>query len=175
MRQARPAFPSASRRTRRWCALGAALLSGCGPPDSVASPPPEAVRAALNLAEAELTVAPSQPADRLTPLAESELPARFQEKPSCRLLRSGQLLVASSGDAAIARVDGRLQLIPRAGPVDPSGAFFRGSDVTIGVGRIGGVASGAEVSGIPRRAGVTIGGKPKVDLQKFQAEWACYW
>jgi hypothetical protein len=156
-------------------ALAVLLLAGCGEPEGGASPPPEVVQAALNLAEAELVDAPARPRERLTPLAEAELPPKYREKPGCRLFRSGRLLVAAAGDSAVARVDGRLQTVPRAGLVDPSGAFFRGPGVTIGIGRLGAVAPAAEVPGVARLAGVTVGGMPKVDLQKFQAEWACYW
>ena len=157
------------------CALAAALLSGCGKPEDVASPSPETVQAALNLAEADLVDAPAAPRERLSAVAEAELPQRFREKPACRLFRSGQLLVAAAGDSAVARIDGRLQTVPRAGAVDPSGAFFRGPGVTIGIGRVSAVAPAAEVPGVARVAGVTVGGMPKVELQKFQAEWACYW
>jgi hypothetical protein len=105
------------RRSRSGWSLAAALLAGCGQPDSPPSPPPEAVQAALNLAQADLAAVPARPADRLAPLAEAELPPRFREKPACRLFRSGQLIVAAAADGAVARVDGRVQIIPKAGPV----------------------------------------------------------
>jgi hypothetical protein len=110
---------------------------------------------------------------RLGMLAPTEVGLRFRGRPACRLERNGRTLLVARGGAALARIDGKLRVLAAAGAVASSGGFFEAPGVTVSVGRSKGVAAEADAPGIAWPAGVTIGGTPRIPLQKLDATWRC--
>jgi len=106
---------------------------------------------------------------RLGGLTAPEIPPRFREKPLCRLWQGEKILLVAKGNEALARVDGRVAVLAQGGPVDATGAFFRGPGITISIG-------GHDLHPIGAApAGVTLaGGPPDAAPQKLEAMWGCY-
>ncbi|HEY0314506.1 MAG TPA: hypothetical protein VGC56_18680 [Allosphingosinicella sp.] len=105
---------------------------------------------------------------RLGMLAEAEIAPRFRQKPLCRLRQGEKMLLVAKGKEALARVDGRVTVLAQGGPVDATGAFFRGPGITISIG-------GRDLHPIGAApAGVTLaGGPPDSTPQKLEAMWGC--
>jgi hypothetical protein len=142
----------------------AACLAGCDrKPTTAAPPPPDQLR---KLMKGE--VAPAKPPPlrlaALWPHDLRELPAGPR---TCRFTRGPETLVVARGAAAIAKVDGQVRRIPRAGPVDATGAFFQAPTVTISIGapdpRLGDGPASATIAG----------GAPDDAPQKAEGVWSC--
>ena len=104
---------------------------------------------------------------RLGVLRPADIPPRFAARPRCRLSRAGETLLVARDGAALARIDGRLAALAQAGPVDATGAFFRGPGISISVGG----HDPHPIAAAP--AGVTITGAGEDPPQKIEATWGC--
>jgi hypothetical protein len=76
-------------------------------------------------------------------------------------------LLVAQGGAALARIDGRLEALSQAGPVDATGAFFRGPGVTVSIGG----HDPHPIAAAP--AGVTVTGAGDYPPQRIEATWGC--
>jgi hypothetical protein len=152
--------------TNRLLALAVAaplVLAGCDrQPPHQASPSPVALEKLMRGAPA-----PAKPPPlRLAPLRPGDVGADFAGKPACRFTHGADTLLVAAGGAALARVDGQLLRIRQAAPVDSTGAFFQGPDVSISVG-------GRDPRLGPGPAGVTITGAGGDPAQKAEGVWSC--
>ncbi len=82
---------------------------------------------------------------RLQPLGAFAPPADYRG-PVCRFTRGADILVYAFGNAAAARIDGRLRTLRAQAPIGPSGGFYRDDELALSIG----VEPGA-----PARARVT--------------------
>lgn len=139
------------------------LVSACGAEAPQASPSAEDIRRLTHMPAPEEKPRPF----RLGTLGRADIPPRFQGSPRCRLTRGGETLLVARDGAAFARIDGRLAAIAQAGPVDATGAFFRGPDITISVGG----HDPRPIAAAP--AGVTITGPGDAPPQKVDGTWGC--
>jgi hypothetical protein len=154
---------------RRGLCLAALLpaVTGCGSPasETATTPSPEEIR---QLMKGNVVQEAPPPPLRLGVLADAEIAPRFREKPLCRLRQGEKMLLVAKGKEAVARVDGRVAVLAQGGPVDATGAFFRGPGITISIG-------GHDLHPIGAApAGVTLaGGPPDAAPQKLEAMWGC--
>jgi hypothetical protein len=140
------------------------LAAGCQakPPDP--TPSPEEIRALMRGNVVEVKPPPL----RLGVLGPADVPPRFREKPLCRLRQGEALLLVARGDAALARIDGKVTMLARGGRVDATGAFYRGPGITVSLGSRDPHPIGAAP------VGVTLGGGPPDAVpQKLDATWGC--
>jgi hypothetical protein len=143
---------------------GASLLGGgCGKGGQEPSPPPDQLRQLMHANGAETP--PPPPPSRLALLRPADVDARFQGRPACRLVHDADTLLIARDGVALARIDGRVATIAQSGPVDRSGAFFRGPGITISIG------GGDPHAGGP--AGVTVSGRGDDPPQRLQGVWSC--
>jgi hypothetical protein len=149
------------------CAAFLLAVAGCGSrgSETAAAPSPEEIR---NLMKGNVVQEAPPPPLRLGVLADAEIAPRFREKPLCRLRQGDKVLLVAKGKEALARVDGRVAVLAQGGPVDATGAFFRGQGITISIG-------GRDLHPIGAApAGVTLaGGPPDSAPQKLEAMWGC--
>jgi hypothetical protein len=143
------------------------LVAGCGSraSETAAVPSPEEIRKLMQ----SNVVEEKPPPLRLGVLADAEIPPRLRGKPLCRLWQGEKVLLVAKGSEALARIDGRVLTLAQGGPVDATGAFFRGPAITISIG-------GRDLHPIGAApAGVTLaGGPPDAVPQKLEAMWGCY-
>ena len=147
------------------------LLAGCGAdPDAGANVTANQL-GRLSTPDPEPVDDPLAPV-RLQPLEPGDVTHAGLSGPGCRFSAGDQVLLAANGGDAIARLEGRtIQLVP-AGPLAPSGGFFRAGRVTISVGRT--EAEPTTVSGIagwPGRITVTSR-RPAAQLRR-DGMWRC--
>lgn len=139
-------------------ALGAVLLglAGCGGGD------PQVNSAQLNriafqrneLVDVGLTA-------RLQPLGAFAAPADYRG-PVCRFSRGADTLVVAFGNAAAARIDGRLRGFRAEAMVGPTGGFYRDEELALSIG----VAPNA-----PARARVT--NRLTEAREDAEGSWVC--
>ena len=169
----------ATDECRRASAKGAMLLALLALPASACHRaandqpvlPPDQLSNAIEAVRVEHKVVP-QPPKRLGFLLPADL-ARVSGSVLCTLAQRGRPILVAGTRRALARVDGKSVLLDLGGPIGPSAAFFRAPGVTISLGRHSEVDPKADVPGIPRPVGVTVGGREDVEDEKIEATWAC--
>jgi hypothetical protein len=155
-----------TNRKNPWAAAAAVALllgGGCRAKEPEGNASREELR---RLMRGNVTQA-KPPPPRLSGLAARDLGDRFTGSPACRLVHGADTLLVARDGAALVLLDGRLQAIPQAGPVDATGAFFRGPAVSISIG-------GRDPRAESGPAGVTImsaGNDPPP--QRFEGVWSC--
>ena len=98
----------------------------------------------------------TQASARLQPLTSLDLGRVGMGTPACDFSRDGRMLLAVSAGDALARVAGNLRHFAHASPAGPTGGFFEDRQVSISVGRTGGVVPGEGATGSwPGRLTVT--------------------
>ena len=98
---------------------------------------------------------------RLQPLAGEDLVGQGLEE-GCRFTRNGQLLVAASGNNAVARIGGAFRHFVPSSPVDETGGFFEDRQISVSIGRRDSAEGGGRLVVTNRRT-------------QFQQEWLGEW
>lgn len=152
------------RDAARAAAAAAALtatLAGCGGPESPADD-------ALTADEIERLATAPERVERIdrSVLLEALPAARLAARP-CRLTQGGVVLLAAGPDSAAVRIEDRLLVVPSAGPVGPTGAYFEGGGVSISIGRTG------QASADGARALVQVANRVTGAMREFDATWSC--
>jgi len=151
-------------------ALLAASCGGKDEPDEAAGDPSPAELAARLDAVSQLPNEDEREArPRLTPIDDGEVPDEYRAGPACRLSGGAGLLLVAAQPGAVAKIDGRAIRLVTAGPVGPSGGFWKAPGVTISVG----ARPGTNADGTASPAGVTVGGADDKPIQKWEANWVC--
>jgi hypothetical protein len=165
-------MPPVSRRLPLFCL--ALALAGCGrekrPPPPL---PADQLERVVETVRVEKAIPEAEPS-RLAPIAEGDVPAGFKAPPLCRLTRKGGLLLVARDGRALARADGKLQILAFGGPVNPEGGFFTAPGLSVSVGRHAPIATPAEAPGLGWPVGVTVGGGAATrPVEKIEAIWTC--
>ncbi len=108
---------------------------------------------------------------RLGVLREAELPAELRTGRACRLTAGANLYLVAGASGAVASIDGRIRLLPTAGPVGPSGGFWEAPGVSVSIALK--PPEGAAIGSPTTRAGVTVGGDDAKPIQRGEGSWTC--
>jgi hypothetical protein len=119
------------------------------------------------------TIREEPPPQRLAYLRNGDLWPENRVRPACRLHQEGKLLLVANGSGAIVRVDGQRRALMPAGPVGPTGGYFRGAGVTVSVGRTAQVEAEADRFGPGAAARATVGGRDDVPPERHEGRWIC--
>ena len=114
-----------------------------------------------------------EPPDRLADLLQTDLGPELRAEPSCRLSRTGRLILVVNSAGAVARIDGRRVPLTVSGPVGPTGGFFTAPGVTVSVGRIKPLTAEADSYARAWPARLSIGGDPERPIERHEASWTC--
>ncbi len=154
-------------------ALGLAvlLLAGCGADDVGEG------NATANQIE-RLSIPNQQPvADpnvsaRLQPISPGDVTREGLGGPGCAFGSGGTMLLAATGEDAIARIAGALRHFTHSAPVGPSGGFFEDRQTSVSVGRTdaGDVAPNA-AAGWPAR--ITVTNRRTGAQVELEGVWRC--
>jgi hypothetical protein len=151
-----------------------ALLAsaGCGG-DREQAPDANSAEELENRIENLAVLREETPPQRLAYLREGDLWPQNRTRPACRLHQQGRLLLVANESGAVVRVDGQRRSLMPAGPIGPTGGFFRGAGVTVSVGRTSPVAAEADAYGPGAAARATVGGREDVPPERHEARWIC--
>ena len=134
--------------------------------------PPDQLANAIESVRVEKKETPPGPPKRLAFLLPGDA-NRVSGEILCTLRQHDRAVLLAGSARALARVDGHVVLLDRAGPMDASAAFFQAPGVTISIGRHAPVTREADVPGISWPVGVTVGGRANVEDEKIDANWSC--
>lgn len=120
--------------TARLLVAAACLLAGCSGGESQGNNAPDTAQIE-QLSTPKNIVAPPENATELLPLSREDVSrAGFGAAP-CAFVADGRLLVAASGEGALARFRGGLRRLAPSGPVEPGGGYFEDREIGISIGR----------------------------------------
>jgi hypothetical protein len=155
--------------------LAALLLAACGSQEDGAVAQANSVEELSNRLDklSDRTREEIEPPQRLGDLRQADVGPEYRAEPSCRLKRSGRIVLIVNRAGAVARIDGRHLPLAVSGPVGPTGGFFTAPGVTVSVGRIDPLVAEAESYALSWPARVTIGGDKARPLEKHEASWTC--
>ncbi len=108
---------------------------------------------------------------RLRPIEAPQVAEAGLAGPGCAFRNGEDLLVATGGSDAIARIGDETVHLVHSAPVGPSGAFLEDRSISISIGRRTDVDIGDQVSSWPARATVT---NRRTQVQtKIDGLWTC--
>jgi hypothetical protein len=158
---------------RRAATILALLAAGCGQRDSIVSEDRGVSENQIErLSTPEVEIPDPQAPARLHPLRRADLEQAGMIEPPCAFGRDGRMLLAASPADAIARVGGILRHFTHSSPAGPTGGFFEDRQVSISVGRTGGVAPGGGAAGAwPAR--ITVTNRRAEAQVELSGVWRC--
>lgn len=152
--------------------LALAALAACGGAGSE-EPDANSAEELENRIEKLATIQKELPPQRLAYLRNGDLWPENRVRPACRLHQDGKLLLVANASGAIIRVDGQRRALMTAGPVGPTGGYFRAAGVTVSVGRTAQIEAEADRFGPGAAARATVGGRDDIPPERHEARWIC--
>ena len=152
----------------------AAFAAGCSREQSTPQmSDAELTRAIEEVAELKPPPKPGELPIRLVPLKRADLGVLARGPGACFLFRGDRIYFATTGEQGIIRIDGRPTPVLAAGPVGPTGGFFRGGEVRVSIGRTGRYA-GRAADYVPGwLAEVAVRAHREAMPQYATASWTC--
>ncbi len=110
---------------------------------------------------------------QLVPLKRADLQQLGLGPAACFLFRGDKIYLATSGEHALLRINGRPTHVLAGGPVGSTGGFFTARDVRVSIGRTGKYAGRAEDHVPGWLAEVAVRAGPDAMPQYAIAHWTC--
>jgi len=148
---------------RRVAALALVLLAGCGGRGNTDEPPDTNEIRRLSTPGGSPTDAKAESAS-IGPLRPEDQVALGESGARCHFLRNNQLLVAASGNDAVARIGGELRHFVQTAVADESGIFLEDRQVSISIGRVDPAGAAARLTVTNRRTEVQ---------ERWAGAWRC--
>ncbi len=115
----------------RLLVAAACLLAGCDAGGNRAAETDQIER----LSRPQNVTVPSGNPAGLLPLTPEDLAGEDYAGAPCAFTADGRLLLAASGEGALARLEDGLRHLVPSGPVGPSGGYFEERQVSVSIGR----------------------------------------